>query len=255
MARFLFVLPVVEPESDVRLDTASDSDSPAEVFGLAGGSPIVGAKLNAGADGSLPRVSTEDGTDTLFLTVLTYTGAVVGDPVEVAGVELDAAPAAPDSGTTGLVAPDANGAGFGPGFGIEGNTQQDLAAGAGYQNLLADTAYQLDGTSGSDAVDNAHMSWDPDAPHQFHIKQAGWYYVNYEIDFDGPLSSAAVLGFTAGLSRSFGVGEGVTEQVDGSIEYFQANSTLSARMKRPSGLADTSVTYYFLTVTPLFMLA
>lgn len=94
MPRFLFVLPAVDPEVDVRLDSDADTDSPAEVFGMGGGSAIVGSKLNAGPDGSLPHVVTVDGTDTLFVKVLDYTGTQVGDPVEVAGVDEDAAPTA-----------------------------------------------------------------------------------------------------------------------------------------------------------------
>lgn len=90
MARYLFVLPDVAGSADVRLDTDEEDDSPATVYPAGGGTAIAGGRLNADRDGHLPRVTAT--VDTLWLKTLDYQGSPSGDPVELTGIDEQAAP-------------------------------------------------------------------------------------------------------------------------------------------------------------------
>jgi hypothetical protein len=101
MGRLLFVLPSVGAGDAVRIDTASGSDTPADIVPAGGGPSITGAALHAGVEGQLPRIlGPADATSTLYLKQLDYRGTVTGDPVALTGQDLDAAPDAPGGSST-----------------------------------------------------------------------------------------------------------------------------------------------------------
>lgn len=76
MSRYLFTPAPVSSGITVRVDTASGSDSPADIRTISGDQAITGSLLVAGPlAGALPRFQGPDGVTTLYLKTVNYTGA------------------------------------------------------------------------------------------------------------------------------------------------------------------------------------
>jgi hypothetical protein len=80
----------------VRFDTASDSDTPADVTTLTGVPLPASAATADPLTGALSPILGPDGVSTLYQKVLDYLGQASGDPVELTGV----APSEPSGGTS-----------------------------------------------------------------------------------------------------------------------------------------------------------
>lgn len=188
MSRLVFhPLPVQPSGANVRIDTASGSNSPASGLLSVEGSPILSTLASDGVSGAVPAFLGPDGTTTLYVKTLNSAGAVTATAT-LAGTSSGSAP--PSS--TDLVAALVNGA---PGsLDTLGEVATALAALPGaYVPFIgaASYTYNADGTVATATEGGIVTTYAYNADGSVHTATRSGVTVTYTYNADGTVASVA----------------------------------------------------------------